>query len=114
MTVLISIRVQHTVTVLIFLKYISDDFPSIVVYDSNSMMSKKVNLTNLFFEHPILNSPYTYPAKHWELDSQGPGVNHLGTYGRWAFAEFTEVFEIESEFNKMIERVVISSTRLIK
>ena len=21
-----------------------------------------------------------------------PGVNHLGTYGRWAFAEFTEVY----------------------
>ncbi|KAA0231730.1 restriction endonuclease [candidate division KSB1 bacterium] len=31
-----------------------------------------------------------------------PGVNHLKEYGRWAFAEFTEVFEIESEFNKMI------------
>ena len=39
-----------------------------------------------------------------------PGVNHLGTYGRWAFAEFTEVYQIEadfkakveSEFNKMI------------
>ncbi|MDO8431338.1 MAG: DEAD/DEAH box helicase family protein [Candidatus Binatus sp.] len=40
-----------------------------------------------------------------------PGVNHLGTYGRWAFAEFTDVYQIESgfkakvesEFNKMIE-----------
>lgn len=32
-----------------------------------------------------------------------PGVNNLGTWGRWAFAEFTEVFKIESEFNKMIE-----------
>ena len=40
-----------------------------------------------------------------------PGVNHLGTHGRWAFAEFTEVYQIEadfkakveSEFNKMIE-----------
>ncbi len=40
-----------------------------------------------------------------------PGVNHLGDYGRWAFAEFTEVYQIESdfkakvesEFNKMIE-----------
>jgi type III restriction enzyme len=39
-----------------------------------------------------------------------PGVNHLGTYGRWAFAEFTEVYQIEadfkakvtSEFSKMI------------
>jgi len=27
-----------------------------------------------------------------------PGVNHLGTYGRWAFAEFTEIYEIESDF----------------
>ncbi len=28
-----------------------------------------------------------------------PGVNNLGTFGRWAFAEFTEVYEIESDFN---------------
>ena len=27
-----------------------------------------------------------------------PGVNHLGTYGRWAFAEFCDVYEIESDF----------------
>ena len=27
-----------------------------------------------------------------------PGVNHLGTYGRWAFAEFTDVYQIEAEF----------------
>jgi len=40
-----------------------------------------------------------------------PGVKNLGTYGRWAFAEFTEVYQIESdfeakiksEFDKMIE-----------
>jgi type III restriction enzyme len=43
-----------------------------------------------------------------------PGVNNLGSYGRWAFAEFTQVWEMESdlaakieiEFNKMIETVV--------
>lgn len=42
-----------------------------------------------------------------------PGVNHLGAYGRWAFAEFTDVYRIEAdfkakverEFNKMIDRV---------
>ena len=28
-------------------------------------------MTNPFFDHPILNSPYEYPAKHWELDEQG-------------------------------------------
>ena len=40
-----------------------------------------------------------------------PGVNHLGHHGRWAFAEFTDVFQmqhdfakkVEIEFNKMIE-----------
>jgi type III restriction enzyme len=32
-----------------------------------------------------------------------PGVNHLGTYGRWAFAEFTEVYQIESDFAKKVE-----------
>jgi type III restriction enzyme len=43
-----------------------------------------------------------------------PGVNNLKTYGRWAFAEFREVYQIESdlkakiedEFNKMLESAV--------
>ncbi len=43
-----------------------------------------------------------------------PGVNNLGSYGRWAFAEFTDVYEIESNlkaeidkrFNKMIQSAV--------
>ena len=42
-----------------------------------------------------------------------PGVNNLGRYGRWAFVEFTEVYQIESDFkekvasqfNQMVERV---------
>ena len=45
-----------------------------------------------------------------------PGVNNLGSYGRWAFAEFAEVYQIEAdfntkveaEFNKMIEGIVNS------
>ncbi len=45
-----------------------------------------------------------------------PGVNNLGRYGRWAFAEFTEAYQIESdfearveaEFNKMIAGIVKS------
>ncbi|MGH8468920.1 MAG: BPTD_3080 family restriction endonuclease [Gammaproteobacteria bacterium] len=32
-----------------------------------------------------------------------PGVNHLGTYGRWAFAEFTDVYRIEADFEKKVE-----------
>ena len=44
-----------------------------------------------------------------------PGVNNNGQYGRWAFAEFTDAYQIqadfkakvESEFNKMIESVSV-------
>lgn len=46
-----------------------------------------------------------------------PGVNNLQQYGRWAFAEFTEVYQIEtdfakkvaSEFNKMIAQHIGAS-----
>ncbi len=42
-----------------------------------------------------------------------PGVNNLKTYGRWAFAEFCDVYameaefeaKVEAEFNKMIDAV---------
>ena len=42
-----------------------------------------------------------------------PGVNNLGKFGRWAFAEFTEIYQIEadfeakvdSEFKKMIQKI---------
>ena len=29
-------------------------------------------MSNPFFDHPILNSPYAIPAQHWELDDSGP------------------------------------------
>jgi type III restriction enzyme len=32
-----------------------------------------------------------------------PGVNHLGTYGRWAFAEFADVYQIEADFKAKVE-----------
>ena len=32
-----------------------------------------------------------------------PGVNGLGTYGRWAFAELTEVFGMEEDFAAKVE-----------
>jgi len=32
-----------------------------------------------------------------------PGVNHLGDYGRWAFAELTDVFQMESDFEDKLE-----------
>jgi type III restriction enzyme len=35
-----------------------------------------------------------------------PGVNHIGKFGRWAFAEFTAVYEIEKKFGELIESFV--------
>ncbi len=32
-----------------------------------------------------------------------PGVNALGAYGRWAFAEFTDVYDIEQGFRQIVE-----------
>jgi type III restriction enzyme len=48
-----------------------------------------------------------------------PGVNNLGTYGRWAFAELTDVYQIESDlasrieslFNQMIQQAVDSAAQ---
>lgn len=33
-----------------------------------------------------------------------PGVNHLDAYGRWAFAEFTEIYQIESDFKAKVDQ----------
>ena len=30
-----------------------------------------MNRSNPFFDHPIINSPYHAPTKHWELDDKG-------------------------------------------
>ncbi len=38
-----------------------------------------------------------------------PGVNNSGRFGRWAFAEFTDVFEIEEAFGKMVKDVLKES-----
>ena len=34
-----------------------------------------------------------------------PAVNHLGHHGRWAFAEFGDVYKIESEFKAKVQGV---------
>jgi type III restriction enzyme len=43
-----------------------------------------------------------------------PGVNHLGTHGRWAFAEFTEIYDIESDFKAKVagefDRMIATAT----
>ncbi|MFZ2872754.1 BPTD_3080 family restriction endonuclease [Zavarzinia sp.] len=35
-----------------------------------------------------------------------PGVNNIGKYGRWAFAEFREVYEIERQFGALVAGII--------
>ena len=35
-----------------------------------------------------------------------PGVNNLGAFGRWAFQELTDVYEIEGDFDKKVAKSV--------
>ena len=41
-------------------------------------------MVNRFFEQPILNSPYEYPACHWELDDQGQPTQQVIEHRRRA------------------------------
>jgi type III restriction enzyme len=34
-------------------------------------------MNNPFFDRPILNSPYQYPGRHWELDSDGQPTQRI-------------------------------------
>ena len=35
-----------------------------------------------------------------------PGVNRHGSYGRWAFAEFTDIYNMQSEFAATVESLL--------
>ena len=41
-------------------------------------------MSNPFFEHPILNSPYDYPSRHWELDEAGQPTQKIIEHRRGA------------------------------
>jgi type III restriction enzyme len=43
-----------------------------------------IPMTNAFFERPILNSPYEYPARHWELDDSGQPTQQITSSRRSA------------------------------
>ena len=58
-------------------------------------------MDNRFFDQPILNSPYEYPQQHWELDDQGQPTQQIIESRRRA--EFTEVYQIEADFQVKLE-----------
>src|SRR6516164_6844738 len=39
--------------------------------------SPRTEMSNPFFDHPILNSPYKYPRRHWELDEVGQPTQRI-------------------------------------
>jgi type III restriction enzyme len=41
-----------------------------------------------------------------------PGVNNLGTFGRWAFVELREVYEIEPDFDAKIRQALDGAIEL--
>jgi type III restriction enzyme len=41
-------------------------------------------MSNPFFDHPILNSPYESPLRHWELDESGQPTQKITEHRRSA------------------------------
>ena len=43
----------------------------------NLEFRRRIVLTDLFFEQPVLNSPYERPSRHWELDETGQPTQQI-------------------------------------
>ncbi|MDE2984190.1 MAG: hypothetical protein OXU69_05735 [Gemmatimonadota bacterium] len=44
--------------------------------DSNGSSTGNPSVSR-FFERPILNNPYEYPRRHWELDAEGQPTHRI-------------------------------------
>jgi len=55
----------------------SPPFSNQLAFTRNGIYEKRMNMENRFFEQPILNSPYEYPARHWELDPEGQPTQQI-------------------------------------
>ena len=48
-------------------------------------------MTDSFFERPILNSPYAYPGRHWELDDdRQPTFGTQPLCEQWSAARYAD------------------------
>ena len=47
--------------------------------------------------------------KETVTEKWAPGVNALGSYGRWVFEQFDSVYEIDREFRELIGRALAAS-----
>lgn len=61
------------------------------------------DLLNLVVEIKGYRSEDARIKKETMLTHWIPGVNRLGTHGRWAFAEFADVWQIQDDFATSVE-----------
>src|SRR5207249_10676975 len=47
------------------------------VRDASFVKAYILTMDSGFFERPILNSPFAYPVRHWELDAQGQTTGRI-------------------------------------
>lgn len=64
---------------------------------------------NLIVEIKGMKNEQVKLKKETMTEKWAPGVNALGTYGRWAFDQFDSVFEIDKDFKALIERALTES-----
>jgi|GEM_PF-2082932 len=71
-------------------------------------------MDNRYFEKPILNTPYTYASRHWEVDDQGQPTQKIperpnGLLSNLPkYTRLNQFFRprVKSDFNKMINQTL--------
>ena len=79
-------------------KYLPD---FIVLVDDGKGMEDPLNLVVEIkgYQRQDASEKKNYMESYWV-----PGVNHVGSHGRWAFAEFREVFTMQQEFEEKVQQ----------
>ena len=47
-------------------------------------------MENPFFDRPIINSPYEYPSRHWELDETGQPTQKIVETPAWSRLHYAD------------------------
>ena len=86
---------------------------------ANSLRWAELNVPVLIQAFPDESGAMTIADRRDSFCGKMSACNNLKQYGRWAFAEFTDVFQmqddfvrkVEAEFNKMIEAITGNTDR---
>lgn len=63
-------------------------------------------MSDAFFKRPILNSPYEYPSRHWELDEQGQPTERILDHRRRAKEFITPIPQTKKRRNVQQTQIV--------